>query len=180
MGVRNKSTIIWKHTKYYGYKVSNTGLVEGPGRGYCGDRKILKPYLNGSKLEYQTVCIYPRNTRCGQHGKNVRVHALVAEAFIGERPPKMTVNHMDGNKKNNHAANLEYCTIGDNIRHYWDNKKGTRRNGPPNATNNGEASLIKPNIIKEMTERNISLANRLKYIKTAAEKGKRNETLQDA
>lgn len=42
--------------------------------------------------------------------KCVRVHSLVAEAFIGPRPPGKQVNHIDGNHRNNVPSNLEYVT----------------------------------------------------------------------
>ena len=47
----------------------------------------------------------------------VKVHRLVATAFIGERPDGMTVNHIDGDKGNNKLSNLEYITNQDNQRH---------------------------------------------------------------
>lgn len=49
--------------------------------------------------------------------KTVRIHCLVAEVFLGSRPNGMTINHCDGNKKNNRAENLEYVTIAENLRH---------------------------------------------------------------
>lgn len=45
------------------------------------------------------------------------VHALVAAAFIGPCPEGLQCNHKDGDKTNNHASNLEYVTLIDNIRH---------------------------------------------------------------
>lgn len=40
---------------------------------------------------------------------DMRIHRLVARAFLGEPPrPKMDVLHIDGNKSNNAAANLRY------------------------------------------------------------------------
>lgn len=45
------------------------------------------------------------------------VHRIVAESYIGLRPYNMTVNHVDGNKRNNCANNLEYVTKADNISH---------------------------------------------------------------
>jgi len=54
------------------------------------------------------------------------VHRLVARFFIGLPPEtgeRMTVNHIDGNKLNNHYTNLEWITYKQNIRHYWDARR---------------------------------------------------------
>lgn len=54
-------------------------------------------------------------------GKHGLVHRLVVEAFIGEIPEKMEVNHLDGNKINNDISNLEICTRSDNMLHAHSN-----------------------------------------------------------
>lgn len=46
-----------------------------------------------------------------------RVHRVVAEAFIPNTYRKDFVNHLDGNKKNNEASNLEWCTMRENFDH---------------------------------------------------------------
>jgi hypothetical protein len=52
-------------------------------------------------------------------GKNVQayLHRLVAEAFHGPCPAGSEVNHIDGNKANAEAANLEYVSHAENGLH---------------------------------------------------------------
>lgn len=72
--------------------------------------------------------------------KSTRIHNLVMQHFIGTKKSGMVINHLDGDKENNHINNLEYCTQGDNIRHAFAtglmcNKKGRKRSMPVAAIN---------------------------------------------
>lgn len=61
-----------------------------------------------------------RGVRPVLNGKNVQfyVHELVALAFLGPRTgERVHVNHIDGDKHNNAAANLEYVTHAENMAH---------------------------------------------------------------
>lgn len=49
----------------------------------------------------------------------VFVHRLVAAAFLGPRPEGYDVNHINGRKDDNRAANLEYATRSQNHRHAY-------------------------------------------------------------
>lgn len=52
----------------------------------------------------------------------VSVHRLVAETYLEPIPDgnKCTVNHIDGNKQNNHISNLEWNTYSENLQHAYD------------------------------------------------------------
>lgn len=104
---------------YPDYKVSNLGRV-------CNKTgKILKPAKCGGAdgRSYYTVKL-SKNGEC----KNVRVHRLVANAFIPNPDNKMEVNHIDGDRFNNVVSNLEWSTRSENIKHSFRvlNRKGGR------------------------------------------------------
>lgn len=91
---------------YPDYEVSDYGNVRNRRTG-----RILKPQLNrdGGYLRVNLG-----NVHC-------YIHRLVAEAFCGGRHIGLDVNHINGNKYDNSARNLEWCTRKANIRHAFDN-----------------------------------------------------------
>lgn len=105
---------IWKPVNTRGgifvdeYEVSNTGLIRSCKS--AKNKKILSP--RPERKGY--LCVHLYLNAKPYVGK---IHRLVAEAFIGERPEKMQINHIDGDKTNNCASNLEYINCIDNIRH---------------------------------------------------------------
>lgn len=72
--------------------------------------KVLKAYKE--RNGYLRVWIKQNGSR-----KKVAVHRLVACAFLPNPENKPCVNHLDGNKENNHVTNLEWSSYSDNERH---------------------------------------------------------------
>ena len=66
---------------------------------------------------YQRLGMYTKNSDVR---KTVRVHILVAKAFLPPIKGKTNVNHKDRNKSNNHVENLEWTTTGENNQHAHD------------------------------------------------------------
>lgn len=53
--------------------------------------------------------------------KHYLLHRIIASAFCEKEPQKIEVNHIDGNKLNNRAENLEWVTRDENLRHAYEN-----------------------------------------------------------
>lgn len=109
---------IWKEVLGFEglYEVSNHGNVRSVDREVNHNKglqslkgKPKKPSLSTSG--YLKVCLYKDNKN-----HNKYIHRLVISAFSSDEE-KETVNHIDGNKLNNHISNLEWATYKENNNH---------------------------------------------------------------
>lgn len=94
---------IWKDVDGYEglYQVSNLGNVRRV--------KLLKQYYDESKGGYNVVSL----CKDGKV-KIVRVHQLVANAFVPNPNNKPCIDHINTDKRDNRAENLRWCTIKEN------------------------------------------------------------------
>lgn len=104
------------------YEVSNTGEVR------TATNKVTYTKHHGVRRWKQRT-LKPRTCK----GRDFRVnlwrdgepktfliHRLVALAFLPKVEGKNSINHKDGNPKNNHVSNLEWCDHRDNNNHAFD------------------------------------------------------------
>ena len=108
---------IWKDIEGFEgkYQISNMGNVKSLNYKHTGKEEILKPYADGHG--YLKVFLYKDGKR-----KNCRVNRLVAIAFCENPHGFKEVNHIDEDKTNNNADNLEWCSRSYNCNY------GTRNN----------------------------------------------------
>ena len=127
---------IWKDIKGYEgfYQISNLGRVKrlkrwNPGKRIFVECESLVAETNNG-YGYLIVSLVKEHRR-----KNHYVHRLVAETFVENPLNKNCVNHLDCNKKNNIASNLEWVTQRENVLYSVDR---LRKPKSVSMTNTGE------------------------------------------
>ena len=116
-----KTKEIWKTVEDYGdglFLVSNLGRVKK--KAHLRPRTTSAPLrikerilaINCSRGYYMVSLCWPPSQK-----KTISVHYLVAKAFIPNPENKPEVNHIDGDKSNNKASNLEWVTRAENMYH---------------------------------------------------------------
>lgn len=125
---------IWKPIPDFpGYEASNLGRVQSFKKNQSGKwviadqpQRILKPNWVGRYLRVVLCC-------SGVHYSR-KVHRLVLESFVGQRPKGMVSCHNDCNPANNRLDNLRYDTpmgnahdgVGEHITTRLTNRKATQ------------------------------------------------------
>lgn len=90
------------------YEISNYGRLKNK------HGRILKPRLQNSG--YYFYSLY--NGMGRNHQKQITTHKLVATHFL-DVINGYDINHIDGNKHNNHVSNLEYISHSENAKHAY-------------------------------------------------------------
>lgn len=123
----------WKDIKGYEgyYQVSNTGKVKSLDRKVKhpkGGDKIVRGKSCGeryNRVGYPEVVLFKEGEK-----KYQLIHRLVALTFVPNEENKPEVNHIDGNKINNNAENLEWCTSSENQQHAYRTGLQVGKKGP--------------------------------------------------
>lgn len=113
---------IWKPVKENPlvYEVSNKGRVRSWNTAKTKANPTGEvPYIMRGSFDssgYRAVKI-----KVGDDYQQIKVHRLVAEAFLKNPHNKLEVNHKDGNPLNNELDNIEWATSSENTLHSYEN-----------------------------------------------------------
>lgn len=148
LSLENIEGEIWKDIKDYEcyYQISNMGRVKTLKRyaiNKLGNNILVKNIIRKQwthSVGYLNVWLKKNGNK-----KQFFVHRLVAMEFISNNENKPTVNHKDGNKKNNNIENLEWNTHKENSIHAY--KKGLMKIKSSDGENNSRSILKESDVL---------------------------------
>jgi len=123
----------------YSYNYKKTGETKELAQSSLFDKR------RNSETFYKRVKAYFIDTK-----SPVAVHRLIALTFIPNPDSKPQVNHIDGDKGNNRADNLEWCTNAENVRH----AESAGLSGHPRGEEHGCHKLTEKEVIEIKEELN--------------------------
>jgi len=106
---------------FEGYEISDSGIIRSVDRHIVlsnGTKRFLTGKLLIQKINnegYLTICLYNDESK-----KYFYVHRLVAGAFIANPFNLPEINHVNGNKQDNRAINLQWVSHSQNVQHAYD------------------------------------------------------------
>lgn len=95
----------WRKVPNWSYEASDSGQLRN-----AVTKRILHPSVNQGGYEHVSFQTEGRR-------RSVRVHRAIYEAWHGPIPDGLTINHLNGDKRDNRPSNLEACTVLENVRH---------------------------------------------------------------
>ena len=101
--------LIWKKIPNFNkYEASNCGKIRN-----FKTKRLINGSLDGDE--------YLVSSLSNNEGKfiNVKFHRIIAQTFIENPDNKLTVNHIDKNKQNNHISNLEWSGTDEQTKHKY-------------------------------------------------------------
>lgn len=136
----------WKNIKGYEglYQVSNMGRVKslerkvrhGRGIELTIKERILKPGMDRGGYLRVGLC-------AGGKQKTLKVHRLVCQAFHENPDNKPHVNHLNEDKTDNRACNLEWSTAKENMNHGTHNERVAKARSKPVGQYTLDGELVK-------------------------------------
>lgn len=115
-------SLIYQEKEFSDFEISNKGNLRN-----ANTKKVYKQWVN--KKGYCQTCV---SLGSRDKKKVFKIHKAVAETFIPNPENKPQVNHIDTNKTNNSAENLEWVTNLENSHHARDNGLMKTKRGEEN------------------------------------------------